>query len=506
MLDRRTFFETAAAALLAAQIPSSKSSSLRSVRTDRLNQGPFPIEQDQGWQTILYTTPSTAHIRNPGLGLVGYTWEENGPAIAVREGRISLEKNIEALASLPFVDVLYIRCDWRDVQSRPGRLDLAPVWQLTLDAARRYNLRAAFRIQMSTPERQPKQLAMPDFVSGKVPLVPIGEIPHEPGVHYREPRYDDPFFQSSWRELNDLLAARFDGDPLIEWVDLMQYGFWGEGHTSRYPSPFPSRETARRVFLSMTGHQLATWKRTPLAVNTQPDISQVGNDSVIAEAIRAGCWLRSDSIIVEEPVQIDRIASRLPHLAAILEDGYLRSYDISKLRVDQAGVNELENFTLHTLDLRANFWSLWTEVEHLRSYNERFPRGFATLQQQLGYRLRPAWVWERKRDGSPEIIVAIANRGVAGVPGVLHLRLATPDGRVRLQGTLDPGEPAGNTTRLAAFRLEGYVPELKLSAAIETRPGIIRPIIFASEQPSNPDGSMAIHLKSPEDKGWRKGI
>jgi hypothetical protein len=35
------------------------------------------------------------------------------------------------------------------VQSRPGRVDLDPVWQLTLDAAKRKGLRVAFRVQLS---------------------------------------------------------------------------------------------------------------------------------------------------------------------------------------------------------------------------------------------------------------------------------------------------------------------------------------------------------------------
>src|SRR5579859_8127587 len=49
--------------------------------TDRLNQGPFGIDQDEGWFTIAATTPSDLPIRNWGLGLVGYTWEENGPSL-----------------------------------------------------------------------------------------------------------------------------------------------------------------------------------------------------------------------------------------------------------------------------------------------------------------------------------------------------------------------------------------------------------------------------------------
>jgi len=94
---------------------------------NRLDQGPFGISQDEGWFTIFVTDPSREHIRNFGTGLVGYTWEENGPALGVMCGRETLEQSIEKMAALPCVDVLYIRCDWRDVQSSPGKLELSPV-------------------------------------------------------------------------------------------------------------------------------------------------------------------------------------------------------------------------------------------------------------------------------------------------------------------------------------------------------------------------------------------
>ena len=137
---------------------------------ERLNQGPFDIDQDQGWQTVLFTTPSEQPLRNPGLGLVGYAWEESGPSLAARGGRETLEQHVEKISSLPFVDVLYIRCDWRNVQSRPGRLDLDPVWGLTFDAAKRKGLRVAFRVQLSNTSFQPEQLALPAFLRDRVPL------------------------------------------------------------------------------------------------------------------------------------------------------------------------------------------------------------------------------------------------------------------------------------------------------------------------------------------------
>jgi len=473
----------------------------------RLNQGPFDIEQDQGWQTILFTTPSEKPLRNPGLGLVGYSWEESGPSLTARAGRETLEQHVEKISSLPFVDVLYIRCDWRNVQSQAGRLDLDPVWNLTLDAARRKHLRVAFRIQLSNYSFQPEEVALPPFLRDRVPLVNIGNIPGKGNGLFREPRYDHPEFQKAFRELTDLLADKFDGNPLIEWVDLMQYGFWGEGHTSNYPNPFPDYGTAERTFLSMTEYQLGAWKKTPLAVNTQPDISNVGNRRVIDMAMRAGTWLRSDSIIVEEPIQIDELANRPPWLATIMEDGYLRQYDAQKLSTDAVGINVMENYMLHVLDLRANYWALWTEADNLARYNEMYPRGFERLRSHMGYRLRPSWVWQRKRYDTFEVIVCVTNRGVAGVSGVLWLQLESPDRKLTLRGALDPGHPYGGGLRQASFLLpKRYVGKLNLSAQLEIRPGNVKPVVWACEQPVNPDGSITLELKNADDKGWRKGV
>jgi hypothetical protein len=512
-MRRRSFLKSAA--LVAASVTTTWASELcgseRLASTlpvrERLNQGPFDIDQDQGWQTVLFTTSSEKPQKNPGLGLVGYTWEENGPSLGVRAGRETLEDSVEKMASLPFVDVLYIRCDWRDVQTRPGRLDLSPVWALTLDAAKRHGLRVAFRVQLSNPEFQPDQIALPEFLRSRVPLVKIGPIRKKPGAQFVEPRYDHPEFQKAFAELTDLLAAQFDGHPLIEWVDLMQYGFWGEGHTSNFPNPFPDYLTAARTSVAMTSLQIEAWKKTPLAVNMQPDISNVGNRHVIDMATRGGAWMRSDSIIIEEPIQIDELANRPPWLAAILEDGYLRQYDASKLTLDAGRVNVLENYMLHALDLKANYWSLWTEAANLARYNELYPRGFERLRANIGYRLRPSWVWQRKRYGTFELIVAVSNRGVASVPGILWLQLESPDGKLKLRGALDAGQPCGGGIRQASFLLpKEYAGQLQLSAQLEIRSGVLKPIAWACEQPRNSDGSISIDLKSADDPGWRKGV
>jgi hypothetical protein len=88
---------------------------------------------------------------------------------------------------LPFVDVLYIRCDWRDVQKGPWQLTLSPVWDITFDAAKRHNLVVGFRTQLYSPNIQPQELSMPDFLQDKVPIVNIGHKSkrHQVGFDFR---------------------------------------------------------------------------------------------------------------------------------------------------------------------------------------------------------------------------------------------------------------------------------------------------------------------------------
>jgi len=310
--------------------------------------------------------------------------------------------------------------------------------------------------------------------------------------------------------LNELLAAEFDTNPQMEFVDLMMYGFWGEGHTSNLPNPFPDYLTAEKTCVSMTRAQLDAWKQTPLAVNTQPDISKVGNDRVLDMCVRAGCWLRSDSIIIEEPIQIEALSNRPPWLPVVMEDGYYRQYKVDPkyIPADDAGINILEKTMLHALDLGANYWSLWTESANLEEYYKRYPYGIDMLRKRMGHRVRPSWIWQRKRHDTDELVVAVANDGVAGVPGILRIFVESLDGKLRIGGGLDAGHPFAGKLRQASFLLPKGLDgqKLKIRAEIETKAGIRRPVQWACAQPVNTDGSLTIQLLRHDDKRWRKGV
>ena len=52
----------------------------------------------------------------------------------------------------------------------------------------------------------------------------------------------------------------------------------------------------------------------------------------------------------------------------------------------------------------------------------------------------------------------------------------------------------------------GYVGKVHLSAEIEMRPGVLKPIAWTCEQPLNADGAISIEVKEMNDPKWRKGV
>jgi hypothetical protein len=250
--------------------------------------------------------------------------------------------------------------------------------------------------------------------------------------------------------------------------------------------------------------QIEAWKKTQLAVNTQPDSNQAGNRTVLDMVVRDHGWLRSDSIIHDEPIQIERLSNRPPWCAVVMEQGWRRDHDIDRIPVDEAGFNAKEKSMLMALSLGSNYWALWTEADNLARYNERYPGGVRALQQRLGWRVRPGWVWQRERWDRPELIVGMVNDGVAGVPGVLRLNLESLDGSLRFSGCLDAGRPYAGDIRQASFLLpeSAWGQKFKLAGELITKGGVTRPVNWCCAQDLLPDGSFAIDLKKQGDIRW----
>ncbi len=473
--------------------------------TDRLNQGPFPQYPPDavipGDEVVMTTTPSQDAAPNYGKGLITYITADMGTD-EIKSGNIP--QAIEDLVRFPLGQQLYIRPTWREVQPRPGRLEMPEYLKLVFELARKYDKRVGMRIQMSAPDYT-QEPALPDFVLNRVPKVDLVLSNNEsrvsaerylknPNSRY-QPRFDDPIFQQAFGELVGLLAAEFNGNPSIEFIDTFMYGFWGEGHTWPFSNnPFPDYQTAERTWIRMLEVQLEHFTKTPLLTNTQPDYSRVGNSEMLDRTVRSNNWIRSDTIFIENE-QIEALSNRPPWIAALLEQALPGKPPGPA--ATQEGVSPAENVMAHVINVGANYWSLWNfhriGARNLADYYQAYPEWFDRINRRIGYRVRPTMIWSYEDDGYLGLIVGFANDGIAGVPGVLRVTVESEDGKPLQSGCLDAGYPLPGKIRQAQFVLPKGTQwkGLKLKAEIEVKE-MRYPVRWACQQKLNGDDSLTL--------------
>ena len=141
----------------------------------------------------------------------------------------------------------------------------------------------------------------------------------------------------------------------------------------------------------------------------------------------------------------------------------------------EEGLSLAENMIAHVIDVGANYWSLWNfhaiSAKNLLSYYQAFPKSFDQINRRIGYRVRPSMIWRYDDGGYLGVIVALANDGIAGVPGVLRVTVESEDGKILTSGCLDPGYPLPGKLRQVQFVLlkETRFAGLKLRAGLEVK-------------------------------------
>lgn len=457
------------------------------IAADRLYQGPFPTDLFPSWAVVMATTPSSEIVSNYGMGMVTYICDEVGPPSKPGE---SQEKSIERLVALPLGQKLYLRVNWKDVQQKAGRLDFCEHWKTTFALARQHQKRIGLRVMMSNPDIDGTPL--PSFLADKIPMVKLGVWQNRERY---EPRYDDPSFQSAFRELTDLLAAEYDGHADVEYADTAMYGFWGEGHTWPFEiNPFLDYATAEATFVQMWEYQVRNWKKTPLATNTQPDFSKVGNSELVDRTIRSANWLRTDTIFIENE-QIETLSNRPPWVGVTVEVG-MSDGSPKTLHLDE-GVTHTDSVVSHVQDVGACYFSLWNwhriQADRIEAYYEKYPAAIDGLARRIGYRVRPSWIWTYDERGAPGLIIGLVNDGIAPVPGILRISALTQDGHSVASGAVDAGYPIPGKVRQVKLPLPKGMnwKGLKLRAEIEVK-GERHPVRWACKQTLNADGTLAL--------------
>jgi len=108
------------------------------------------------------------------------------------------------------------------------------------------------------------------------------------GYQASVPVWDDPIYLQAAKDFGAALAAKYDGDPRIEYIDIRSFGEWGEWHTSHLEgSEMPSDSIQK----DMLKYYASLFKKTLLVLPSS------GQGDVYTYALNLGITKRDDGYI-----------------------------------------------------------------------------------------------------------------------------------------------------------------------------------------------------------------
>jgi len=130
-------------------------------------------------------------------------------------------------ADFPGMQTIYIRLPWCELEPAEG--DFRWDW-IDAVAARHLPLgrTLAFCVSCKETDRE-YPYATPRWVEEAGAK---GQMLSKGDYAVWEPDYEDPVFLEKLGNFHQAFAARYDGEPWVEWIDIGSYGDWGEGHTT----------------------------------------------------------------------------------------------------------------------------------------------------------------------------------------------------------------------------------------------------------------------------------
>jgi hypothetical protein len=204
-------------------------------------------------QTVTFTPPvlplSAPELVNPGRGL--YRW-------------LGQEQVSEPFARRSFD--AYARYTWRDLERSEGRYDFSRI-ERDMAQAQREGRQFALRIRTVVSETGTQ---IPDYLMGRMERGWWRDYNGDGRQDTYVPDWNDADFRDRFTRLIAALAATYDGDPRLRYVDIGGYGNWGEWHMHRFPYPSPSgaRAATWEARTAIVDAHIDAFTRTPLLMLT----------------------------------------------------------------------------------------------------------------------------------------------------------------------------------------------------------------------------------------------
>ena len=192
-----------------------------------------------------------------------------------------------------------------------------------------------------------------------------------------DPDFADPVFLSKLENFLKAMAARYDGNPNVAFVDVGSFGLWGEGHTHASSQVPP--EEAREIVRKHIDLHRKLFPRTQLAISD--DIA--GHDKPGAHfpetdyALANNVTLRDDSILIWPPPQhwyhAELAQAFWPKLPVILEHDHMGESQIRKAWDGERLLKAVEDY--HASYLSIHWWPRVPRSQPLRGRAHQPPFG-----------------------------------------------------------------------------------------------------------------------------------
>lgn len=339
---------------------------------------------------------------NPGMG-----WTLHFYSNLIENYGSKLEPS-DTLEDWPGLSTIYLRVPWSFLEPNEGRFN----WALFDTPSQRWiakGKRIAIRVscceswlRYATPKWvQDAGAKGLDFEFGKGPM---------PGGPLWDPNYLDPVFLDKLDHFLARLAARYDGNPNVAFIDIGSFGMWGEGHTG-FSSRLNEAQTLEVVKRHIDLH-VRHFKHTLLCISDDVAGSSTPGRHFPAMdyAISRGVTLRDDSILVEPPPRswyhAEMAQAFWPSLPVILEHEH---YGSSKKRGAWSGGLLAKSVE----DYHASYMSIhWWPREELNENRQTIDQ----INRRMGYRLQlreVSWPGQVRLGEAFDVRTAWANAGVA---------------------------------------------------------------------------------------------
>ncbi len=336
-------------------------------------------------------------LENPGMGWVLHYFDNGLDAYGTKLAPS------DALEDFPGITTIYLRLAWSYLEPEEGQYR----WELVDTPAQSWisrGNRIAFRFTCSewgmnaTPDWVRAAGARGYFFTPGKGVDPTGET--------WEPDYNDPIFLEKHSNFLKAAAARYDGSPEVDFIDVGAFGIWGEMHNVWSTKLDYNAETV----MNHLDLYAQAFKRTLLVTNS-PSLDHGRDASSLAYARRLGMSFRDDSILVLEeeltPQRWSRATTFWPVVPVVLESQH---YGLS---IQDGWWKDGSGYLQAVKDYHASYVSIhWWPREFLAENQALVEQ----INRVMGYRiqlLEASWPEQIKTDEAAIFTARWRNAGVA---------------------------------------------------------------------------------------------